>query len=289
MGQENMRDNDYYIHPRNSMSYVQPVHLVHVPRHVNMNRPLKWQVGTQNALGMLTSRSKSEVTVYPNSVGLSIWDLLQKNSQATHQNSQHMEHGQNRSSQNKLKHDIKSMNTKTPSTKHNRIGHESLSSTKNIEGGPDVKDISKMIEGGKRPSSLMKNKIYDSNEGAKSGEKVIDVTQREKIISPIKSSPKTKKLTQTPIPASNSIKNKTNGVRTSNNTDKKKTQISKEKFGAKPTLQGQNTSRMTKEKVQITTKKSEQITIKQIGKTRGIQAKKSNTMRGNKILKGINL
>ena len=282
-----MRDNDYYIHPRNSMSYVQPVHLVHVPRHVNMNRPLKWQVGTQNALEIVTSRSKKEVTVYPNSVGLSIWDLLQKNSQATHQNSQHMEHGQNRSSQNKLKHDIKSMNTKTPSTKHNRIGHESLSSTKNNEGGLGITNISKMREGG--PSSLRKNNIYDSNEGAKSGEKVIDVTQREKIISPIKSLPMTEKLTQTPIPANNGIKNKTNGARTSNNTDKKKTQISKEKFGAKPTLQGQNTSRITTEKVQITTKKSEQIAIKHIGKTRGSQAKKSNTMRVNKRLQGINL
>ena len=58
MGQENMRDNDYYIHPRNSMSYVQPVHLVHVPRHVKMNRPLTWQVGTQNALDIVNSRSK---------------------------------------------------------------------------------------------------------------------------------------------------------------------------------------------------------------------------------------
>ena len=80
MGQETMRHNDYYLHPRNSMLDVQPMHLVHVPRLVNMNRPLKWQVGTKNALDIVTSRSKSEVTVYPNSVGLSIWDLLQKNS-----------------------------------------------------------------------------------------------------------------------------------------------------------------------------------------------------------------
>ena len=49
------------------------------------------------------------------------------------------------------------------------------------------------------------------------------------------------------------------------------------------------TSRITTEKVQITTKKSEQIAIKHIGKTRGSQAKKSNTMRVNKRLQGIHI
>ena len=99
------------------------VHLVHVPQHVNMNRPLKWKIAQRNLPDRVTSRIEPVVTVYPNNVDLSIPILLQNKWQTTYQNVPQMEEELSPSS-----NDIQEPK--------NKMTHGPLISTKGQNEGP---------------------------------------------------------------------------------------------------------------------------------------------------------